>query len=85
MKVINLRKEKYTVYIGRPSIFGNPFQIGRDGTRKEVILRYELWVRGQAKVLNAIEKLPADAVLGCYCRPQRCHGDVIMEIWRRNK
>lgn len=35
MKVVNLRKQKYTHYIGRGSILGNPFVIGKDGTRKK--------------------------------------------------
>ena len=28
------------VYIGRPSIWGNPFVIGKDGTRGEVVEKY---------------------------------------------
>lgn len=35
-KVVHCKKSKYDVYIGRPSIWGNPFTIGKDGTRKEV-------------------------------------------------
>ncbi len=35
--IINLKKEKYDVYIGRGSKWGNPFHIGKDGNRKEVI------------------------------------------------
>ena len=41
MKVVNLRNEKYDVYIGRGSPFGNPFKIGIDGTRLEVIEKYK--------------------------------------------
>jgi len=33
-KVVNLRKEKYDVYIGRGSKWGNKFVIGRDGDRE---------------------------------------------------
>ena len=32
------------VYIGRPSKWGNPFVIGRDGTRTEVIEKYRDWL-----------------------------------------
>jgi len=32
------------VYIGRPSPLGNPFKIGRDGTRDEVVARYREWL-----------------------------------------
>ena len=88
MKVVNRRKEKYTVYIGRPSIFGNPYAIGKDGDRKEVINLYRHYVKNNTKVLRAIYNLPKDAILGCYCKPKACHGDVIVELynnyWRKN-
>lgn len=32
------------IYIGRPSPLGNPFTIGPDGTRDEVIAKYEKWL-----------------------------------------
>lgn len=38
--VVNVRNEKADIYCGRPSIYGNPFEIGRDGTRNEVIVKY---------------------------------------------
>ena len=91
MKVVNLRKEKYTIYIGRGSIFGNPFKIGKDGNREEVIQKYEKWIRKwlwnkaffkQCPLGNAIWKLPENAILGCYCKPKACHGDIIIKIWK---
>jgi len=93
VKVVNLRKEKYTHYIGRGTIFGNPFKIGKDGTRKEVIEKYEKWARKQIyqpglytpyfyPLGQAISDLPNNAILGCYCKPEACHGDIIIKIWR---
>jgi hypothetical protein len=36
IKIENQRKYKGSgVYVGRPSPLGNPFEIGRDGTREE--------------------------------------------------
>jgi len=61
------------VYIGRGSPWGNPFRIGRDGTRDEVCDRFERevlprldieWLRGKDLV--------------CFCHPLRCHGDSIL-------
>lgn len=76
MKVVHCKKEPYDVYIGRPSKWGNPFRIGVDGTREEVIQKYRRWVRDQP--------LPFDELrgknLGCYCHPHPCHGDVLMEL-----
>ena len=82
MKVVNLRKEKYTVYIGRGSGFGNPFIIGKSGTREKVIKKYEKWVRESSILLQQISILPKDAILGCYCKPKACHGDIIIKIWK---
>jgi len=92
MRVVNKYKEKYTHYIGRGSRFGNPFMIGKDGNREEVILLYEEYIRklieekiegkNNPKLPNAIYDLPEDAILGCYCKPKNCHGDIIIKIWK---
>ena len=81
MKVVNKYKEKYTHYIGRRSVFGNPFVIDEDGTRAEVIEKYEEYARGNLKLRGVIRDLPESAVLGCFCKPKKCHGDVILKIW----
>lgn len=36
------------VYIGRPGKWGNPFVIGRDGSRAEVIAKYRTWLASQS-------------------------------------
>lgn len=90
MKIVNKFKQRYTHYIGRPTIFGNPFVIGKDGTRENVIIKYERWARSRlydiiSKELSplgqAIYNLPENAVLGCYCKPHECHGDIIIKLW----
>jgi hypothetical protein len=80
MKVVNLRKEHYTVYIGRGSIFGNPFVMGRDGDRTTVIQKYREYALKNPRLLREIAILPEDAILGCFCKPLACHGDVIVEL-----
>lgn len=80
MKVVNLRTDKYTHYIGRGSVFGNPFKIGKDGNREEVIKKFERYAREY--VINIIASIPKNAILGCYCKPKACHGDVIIKIWK---
>ena len=91
MKVINLRKAKHTVYIGRPSIFGNPFIMSQYCNRAMSIEKYKKYINlelhkyytGQgSKVIEAIKKLPNNAKLGCYCKPLACHGDIIIQIWK---
>ena len=87
-KVVNLRKDKYDVYIGRGSIFGNKFRIGRDGTREDVIRKYERWffweVRKNENFLKEVLELEGK-VLGCFCAPEPCHGDVIVEFLEEYK
>lgn len=67
------------VYIGRPSRFGNPFVIGKDGTRAEVIEKYrDYFYANPVLMQEAISEL-AGKRLGCYCAPKACHGDVLAE------
>lgn len=81
--VVNLRKEKYDIYIGRPSPWGNPFAIGKDGTREEVIAKYRLYIKGRKDLLARLPEL-AGKRLGCYCKPEACHGDVLVELLMNN-
>ena len=84
-QVVNVKREPYDVYIGRPmpgrpgSPFGNPFRIGEHGTRDEVIDRYRQWLLSQPKLMAELESLKGRR-LGCWCHPARCHGDVLVEL-----
>jgi hypothetical protein len=42
-KVVNLRKDKYDVYIGRGSKWGNPYYMQFPEQRDEVCDKYEEW------------------------------------------
>ncbi len=74
------------IYIGRPSVLGNPFAIGRDGDREEVIARYRAWLWDQVAARNEVfaelVKIKGMAERGevylvCWCKPLACHGDVV--------
>ena len=78
-QVVNIHKSTYDVYIGRPERWGNPFEIGKDGTRSEVIKKYREWILTQPELLKALPELK-DQVLGCFCKPKSCHGDVLAEM-----
>ena len=78
-RIVNLRCEKYDVYIGRGSKWGNRFVIGRDGNREEVIKKYREWILKNDDLLNCLGELKGK-VLGCYCKPLPCHGDVLVEL-----
>ena len=85
--VVHCRREPSDVYIGRPSKWGNPFS-DRLGTlaehvvasREEAISRYELWIRTQPELIAAAKVELRGKVLGCWCKPKACHGDVLARI-----
>ena len=78
-RVVHCKKEFYDVYIGRPSQWGNPFTIGIDGNRDQVIEKYKDWLNTQPDLLEAIHTLKGKT-LGCWCHPKACHGDILVEI-----
>ena len=78
-RVVHCKKEKFDIYIGRPSKWGNPFSIGKDGTREEVIKKYEEWISQQPELLADLPSLKGK-VLGCWCKPQACHGDILAKL-----
>lgn len=80
-KVLNKYKDKEQgVYIGRPSKWGNPFAIGKDGTRDEVIEKYKSWLSDKHDLIQAAKTELKGKNLICFCSPARCHGDVLLEV-----
>ena len=77
--IVHCKREHYDVYIGRPSKWGNPYAIGKDGTRAEVIQKYEDYIRSSPILMRAIPAL-AGKTLGCWCSPKPCHGEVLLKI-----
>ena len=84
-RVVHCKKSKYDVYIGRPGKWGNPFTIGKDGTRADVVEKYEEWLLGiraapHGQTVPSLEEAKRELkgkVLGCWCAPHACHGDVL--------
>jgi hypothetical protein len=85
-KVVHFKKEEYDIYIGRGSKWGNPFS-HKDGTlaqfkvnaRKEAIEGYEAWIKTQDHLMGSLQELKGKT-LGCWCKPQSCHGDVLKKL-----
>ena len=78
--VVHCKRDEYDVYIGRPGPWGNPFTIGKDGTREEVVEKYAEWVLTQSELLATIRTKLKGKTLGCWCAPKLCHGDILAEI-----
>jgi hypothetical protein len=77
--VVHCKKDNYDVYIGRPSKWGNPFVIGRDGTREEVVEKYRQYLLNDQNLINSLPELRGK-ILGCWCASLACHGDVLAEL-----
>src|SRR5215204_6375273 len=81
-RVLNKRRHgvpEAAVYIGRPSKWGNPFVLGKDETRDEVIAKYRQWISNNSALLAALPGLRGRNLV-CFCAPASCHGDVLLEL-----
>lgn len=82
------------VYIGRrmtqggwnltASKWSNPYVVNKHGTREEVLVLYHNYVLN-GPLYNQLDELLSPhrpLLLGCWCRPQACHGDVLIHLLR---
>ena len=94
-------EDEQNVYIGRKGVvfidkqrypkthspFYNPFKVNKDGTRKEVIAKYKIYITEKLKndehLVQELMKLK-DKNLGCWCFPEPCHGNVLLELLQTN-
>lgn len=68
------------VYIGRGSIYGNPFVIGQHGTRDEVCDAYESMLLSDKELMTKVKDTLKGKHLVCFCYPKRCHGDILIRV-----
>ncbi len=78
-RVVNKMRDFYDIDISRAGQWGNPFIVGRDGPREEVIEKYREWIVDQSELMAQLPMLKGKR-LGCYCHPLPCHGDVLVEL-----
>jgi len=74
--VVHCKKDPYDIYIGRPSPWGNPFIEGRHGDRAKVIEKFHRHAAKDPFIISNLYLLKGK-VLGCWCKPKPCHGDVL--------
>jgi hypothetical protein len=63
------------------SIFANPYKLDEINTRDIVIEKYRTYILEKMKdqnFVNELKKLKGKN-LGCWCFPEKCHGDVLVE------
>lgn len=89
-KVIAMRSAKGTsdeVCVGRGTKWGNPFTHYPGGTlaqyrvdsRDESIDRYESWLYDQPELVDQLSELTGKTLV-CWCKPARCHGDILLRL-----
>lgn len=83
-RVVHCKREPFDVYVGRPSKWGNLFPIpsktyDRDADPDRILERYEAYVRANPRLMAALPKLRGK-ILGCWCAPLRCHGEVLVRM-----
>lgn len=77
--------------------FGNPFVIGRDGNRFDCIQKFKDWFETgntfnctdatedrRRWIIDHISELKGK-ILGCFCYPDPCHGDILVDYASKTK
>ena len=92
-KLVNMKNEPYDIYIGRGSKWGCPFTIIKDrptlakeivDTKEEALSKYKEYVLGSPELMGSLDELEGKT-LGCFCKPEKCHGDILLELLTMRK
>lgn len=97
-KVVHFKRSKGTivqdcdVYIGRRCYMGgwqleqskwaNPFTIKKCGSAEEAVRQYKEYILSRKELISALPEL-SGKTLGCWCAPNPCHGDVLVELFQK--
>ena len=95
-RVVNLRKEPFDVYIGRPGkgldgYFGNPVVVHEEcpvcgsihSSRGETLPCFASYAFERVQVDDEFRQRLIELrgkTLGCFCKPAACHGDVMVDL-----
>jgi hypothetical protein len=83
-----------TLYIGRNMVYvkgateskwKNPFSAQKYG-RDKCLELYEKHIKSKLELYDSLEELEGKE-LGCWCKPESCHGDILVRLLeeKRNK
>ena len=78
-------------YIGRGTPLGNPFKVEKGRTRRQALEQFRKWALHAltepahpftvaARELKTKHDAGEDVRLVCSCKPDACHGDIIVEL-----
>lgn len=92
-KLVNMKNEPYDIYIGRGSKWGCPYTIIKDrptlakeivDSKEEALSKYKEYVLGNQELMDSLDELEGKT-LGCFCKPKKCHGDILLELLTMKK
>lgn len=75
---------RLSVYIGRPSKWGNPYPMRQERWRDQVCDQYEVYIA--TRLINGeitdedFREFDGKNLL-CFCKPKRCHGDTLVMLY----
>lgn len=88
-----MKNEPYDVYIGRGSKWGCPYTIIKDrptlaseivDSKEEALSKYKEYVLNNPELMESLDELEG-MTLGCFCKPEKCHGDILLELLTKKK
>lgn len=88
-----MKDEAFDVYIGRGSKWGCPYTIIKDrptlakeivDSKEEALSKYREYVLGSSELMDSLDELEGKT-LGCFCKPEKCHGDILLELLSQRK
>ena len=88
-----MKNEPYDVYIGRGSKWGCPYTIIKDrptlakeivDSKEEALSKYKEYVLENQELMDSLHELEGKT-LGCFCKPEKCHGDILLELLTQKK
>lgn len=76
----NNKKERYPK---EDSIWANPFKITKDRDRDQVLILYKNYIKekleNNPELIKSLLELESKN-LGCWCHPEACHGNILVEL-----
>eukprot|EP01080_Neovahlkampfia_damariscottae_P011258 gene11258-4077_t len=79
--IVFIEKERYPK---KRSPWANPFKVDKKMTREKSIDQYETYIRKKIKNGELDLKELEGKTLGCWCKPQSCHGDTLLKLLKEN-
>ena len=61
------------------SKWANPFKVDKNNDRRAALENYEAYIRSNTHLIKELNELKGK-VLGCWCYPEKCHGDILIKL-----